>query len=243
MNTKIKTTSATTTKNTDNIKTQKITRKKVRLLFSGGAKKDEDNITFLNAAQNVIKDYENDKRNDIEIKPLYEIEDAEFIINKIELQEDNSIESIDFFSHGSELALYVKRVFILGLNQSLYVNEVIEQEHKNILGEYSGNLSELNYSKFTNTTIVEIHGCNTGSIEEKNKNINFSMIFSKHLYDAGKTKSVVIGHVTKANPNQHKTLKGSDYRHGGRRVYHNGKELFFTRIEGRITSVMINCKL
>jgi hypothetical protein len=147
------------------------------------------------------------------------------------------------FSHGSELALYVKRVFILGLNQSLYVNEEIEQEHKNILGEYSGNLSEINYSKFTNTAIIEIHGCNTGSVEEKNKNINFSMIFSKHLHDAGKTKSVVIGHVTKANPNQHKTLTGSDYRHGGRRVYHNGKELFFTRIEGRITSAMINQKL
>lgn len=239
----IKITSAKTSKKANNIKTQKISRKKVRLFFYGGAKKDEDNTTFLNAAKNVKSDYENDKRKDIEIKPIYEIENAEYIINTIKSQEDNSIESIDFFSHGSELALYVKRVFILGLNQSLYINEEVELEHRNILGEYSGNLNEINYNKFTNTAIVEIHGCNTGSVEKKNKNINFAMIFSKHLYNAGKTRAVVIGHVTQANPNQHNTLKGSDYRHGGRRVYHNGKELFFTRTEGRITSTMINKNL
>ncbi len=49
-----------------------------------------------------------------------------------------------------------------------------------------------------------------------------------------------MGHVDYANPNNHKTLKGSDYRHGGRRVFHNGKELFFTRKEGRITASEIN---
>ena len=66
------------------------------------------------------------------------------------------------------------------------------------------------------------------------------MTLSKYLYDAGKVKSFVIRHVTNANPNQHKTLQGNDYRHGGRRIYHNGLEFLFTREEGRITSKKLN---
>ena len=97
MNATTKKTSATTSKNTDNTKMQKITRKKVRLFFYGRARKNTHNNTFLNAATNVRNDYKKDNRKDIEIKPLYEHKSAEDIIERIVMETDNSIESIDFF--------------------------------------------------------------------------------------------------------------------------------------------------
>lgn len=114
MNVKTKTTSATTSKNTDNTKMQKITRKKVRLFFYGGARKDTHNNTFLDAATNVRNDYKKDNRKDIEIKPLYEHKSAEDIIERIEMEADNSIESIDFFLM-EPLRLYASNVLFLVL--------------------------------------------------------------------------------------------------------------------------------
>ncbi|ECI6680386.1 hypothetical protein EHE65_03955 [Salmonella enterica subsp. enterica] len=241
MNAKTKTTSATTSKNPDNTKTQKITRKKVRLFFYGGARKGSHNNTFLDAATNVRNDYEKDKSKDIEIKPLYEHKSAEDIIERIEMEADNSIESIDFFSHGTPAALRFQRS-TFGFGQDLFMNTE-EQKKEDKWDGNAGNLSEINYSKFTNTAIIEVHGCRVGSVEKEFNNINWAMIFSKYLYDAGKKKSVVIGHITKANPDQHKTLTGSDYRHGNRRIYHNGEELDVYRKEGRISSEYINKKL
>lgn len=241
MNVKTKTTSATTSKNTDNTKMQKITRKKVRLFFYGGARKDTHNNTFLDAATNVRNDYKKDNRKDIEIKPLYEHKSAEDIIERIEMEADNSIESIDFFSHGTPAALRFQRS-TFGFGQDLFMNAEVQEKEDTFDGN-AANLSEINYSKFTNTAIIEVHGCRVGSVEPELNNINWAMIFLKYLYDAGKTQSVVIGHITKANPDQHKTLKGSDYRHGNRRIYHNGKELDIYRNEGRIPSEYINKKL
>lgn len=238
MNNKTKTTSSITSKQPDNTKTQKITRKKVRLFFYGGARLSSHNNTFLNAATNVRNDYKKDNRKDIEIKPLYEHKSAEDIVERIGMEADNSIESIDFFSHGSPTALRFQRS-TFGFGQDLFMNAK-EQKKEDKWDGNAANLSEINYSKFTNTAIIEVHGCRIGSIEPELDNINWAMIFSKHLYDAGKTKSVVIGHIQKANPDEHKTLKGSDYRHGKRRIYHNGNELVVYRYEGRIPSKFIN---
>jgi hypothetical protein len=64
-------------------------------------------------------------------------------------------------------------------------------------------------------------------------------VFFKILdYDHAKGFARERGHGTKANPNS-ETL-GNDYRHGLRRVYHNGTELFTTKREGRIPSRIIN---
>ena len=40
--------------------------------------------------------------------------------------------------------------------------------------------------------------------------------------------------MTDANPDDHSMGKVDDYRHGRRRVFHNGEVLFFTGVEGRI---------
>ncbi|EBB7908385.1 hypothetical protein CKH23_17525 [Salmonella enterica] len=61
-----------------------------------------------------------------------------------------------------------------------------EQEKEDKWDGNAGNLSEINYSKFTNTAIIEVHGCRVGSVEKEFNNINWAMIFSKYLYDAGK---------------------------------------------------------
>jgi len=63
---------------------------------------------------------------------------------------------------------------------------------------------------------------------------------SRLLYASGKQRAVVLGHVTYANPNNHTTLVGDDYRHGVRRFYHGGSTLFLTKNEGRIEVTLIN---
>lgn len=101
-------------------------------------------------------------------------------------------------------------------------------------------MDDIDYSVFTESAKCEIHDCNASSITDENAGVNFASELSRNLYEAGKTNAVVIGHVDSANPNGHRSLSGSDYRHGGRRVYHNGQPLFFTRREGRITAADIN---
>jgi len=229
-------------------KSIKVTYK--RLLLYGGARKSEHNNTFKAAAEVVKKDYGNDG----EII-LIKIEGGgQFVVNKINSYSDNSIQSIDFFTHGNDRSLLFK--FDDSKNyQELYINDTEEQEQGITFWDRLGSLigigldpdenkngadiSEINYNVFTNSAKIEFHGCNTASepkqeekieLEKKKIPINFASEFSKRLYNAGKERAVVIGHITKANPNGIK----NDYRHGTRRVYHNGKELFLYRKEGRI---------
>lgn len=202
----------------------------VRLMFHGGAKRADHNNTFENAAQNVNKDYENSAK-------IYRINTAQDIIKKINEQKDNSIQSIDFFTHGGKEALYFKNSGIFNLNNSLYINKKSDQG--GWLGN-SGSLDGINFSKFTNDAKIEMHGCNTASIDGENvDDENFAKYFSQKLFDAGKKNAVVIGHVVNANPNRDSSEK-SDYRHGVRRIYHGGQILFRTQKEGRITANMIN---
>jgi len=216
-----------------------------RLMFYGGAKSSSHNNTFSNAANSVNKDYST-KAEVIKVN-----KGGQSIVDKINSETENTIQSIDFFTHGNEKQLLFKPDSD-GNYQELYLDDDDEQKEGElefwdyILGadsdenENGADIGEIDCKVFTKTAKIEIHGCNTGSITDENKGINFASTFSKNLYNAGKTKSVVVGHVTYANPNAHTTLSGSDYRHGGRRIYHNGKELFFTRKEGRITGADIN---
>ncbi|GKX61163.1 hypothetical protein SOASR031_34780 [Leminorella grimontii] len=50
-----------------------------------------------------------------------------------------------------------------------------------------------------------------------------------------KIKYVVIDRVVQENLNLRKTLKGNGYMQDERRIYHNGKKLFFTREDDRYT--------
>lgn len=56
-------------------------------------------------------------------------------------------------------------------------------------------------------------------------------------------KAVVIGHFTKANPKingEKTTIAEQDYRHGTRRIYHNGKLIGTYIQKGRISAKTIN---
>lgn len=206
-----------------------------RMIFYGGAKQSSHNATFLNAANNTNKDYGADK---VKTEDFIAIKSAATIVDKINDQSENTVQSIDIFCHGGRDELYFAHKEWAGDND-LYKNQKEESKDANYPWNDSKTLNDIDYSVFTNNAKIEIHGCNTGSYDE-GKDSPFAEVLSKKLKDAGKTKVVVVAHVDSANPNMHKSLKGDDYRHGGRRIFHNGKELFFTRKEGRITGAEIN---
>ena len=232
-------------------------KKYKRFLFWGGAKGSSDNNSFYFASLNVLKDYGKD--GEIIHKGIYT---GKSIVDLINEQEDNSIQSIDFFYHGSEYALYMVRDKKTKKGSSLSEDISDEDKEKNDLyaskttrfvqswggGEDGDVINNIKFSKFTNSAKIEIHGCNAagGTILADNIVINLS----QYLYEAGKTESVVIGHSTKANPNLPSTKRkkgetdkewnrraniSQDYRHGERKVYHNGKVILTTTNEGRIT--------
>lgn len=205
-----------------------------RLIFYGGSKSHDG--VFKRAADNVNNDYS--KSDKVKKEDFILIKTAKTIVDKINSEEDNIVQSIDVFCHGGRDELYFSHNEMWGDND-LYKNQKEESADANYWWNSSRTLNDINYNVFTNTVKIEIHGCTTGSYDE-GKDSPFAEVFSKHIYNAGKTKSIVIAHGTKSNPNMHKTLKGDDYRHGFRRIFHNGKQLFTTRKEGRITASEIN---
>jgi RHS repeat-associated protein len=208
----------------------------VRLIFHGGAKKAGDNSAFEFAAKNVAKDYGGVKSVSMNV-----VSSAQEIVNTINKQADGSVQSVDIFTHGGTNALYTydPEGAVAG-NTSLYRGGA-KQFFNLAWGEGSATIGEIDFNKFTNSAKIELHGCNTCDANSKNDNI--AADFSTRLYDAGKTKAVVIGHSTSANPNikgKKTTNSQQDYRHGKRVVYHNGKVLFSTSIKGRIRASIID---
>jgi RHS repeat-associated protein len=198
-----------------------------RLMFVGKASKTSDNNAFKQAATNLNKEYTDSKAS------IFYISTGKEIVNEIN-NSSKKIQSIDFFSHSGHNGMFFTHDEWLGDND-FYINDAEENKVAGYWTNDSADLSEIDYTKFTNDAKVEFHGCNSGN---KDFADNMASEFSKSMYGAGKTKSVAIGHGTKANPNS-ETL-GNDYRHGLRRVYHNGTELFTTKREGRIPSRIIN---
>ena len=221
-----------------------------RLIFWGGARKLGDNSAFWFASRNVIKDYGNDGN-----VQSFKAKSGAFIINTINSQKDNSIQSVDFFTHGSQYALYMVSDKKSGMNSS--TSQTIPKDVAESNNLYSSNTTKLfqswgggnetdvinniDFDKFTVNAKIEIHGCKSaaGTIFVDNLATNLS----EALYDAGKTRSVVIGHLNSANPRisgDATSNKEQDYRHGTRIIYHNGEELFRTNKKGRISAKMIN---
>ena len=209
-----------------------------RLMFYGGAKQQSHNNTFKNAANAVNKDYGETKAK---AEDIIAIETAETIVDKINSEKPNSIQSIDIFSHGGRDALYFKDDDMFG-SDNLYKNQKKESDHANYWWNDSKHLGDIDYNVFTDDAIIEFHGCTVGSYDE-GLDAPFAEVMSTHLTKAGKSKAVTIGHGTKANPDQHKTLKGDDYRHGLRRVFYKGSELFTTKLEGRIAAKKIKTSI
>ena len=217
-----------------------------RLVIYGGARKSGDNSAFFHASKNVIKDY----KNDLPVKSFFIDKGAETIVSALKNQNDNTVQSLDLFCHGDPDGVY----FVLGasidksvenierkpISSNIYKDKFSSNfrgfwdDEKQMKNQYA--ISNLKLSAFTNESKVEIHGCNTGRGEDC-----FAAELSKQLFDAGKIKSVVIGHASKANPNIGGTtsVTKQDYRHGNRIIYHNGKAILSFTGGGRISSKII----
>lgn len=224
----------------------------IRLLLHGGARLASHNSAFHFASLNVMKDYGSDG----EII-RQSVDTAEKIVNMINSQTDNTIQSLDIFSHGGPGGLF----FIKGantntnitkedveeknLNSSLYVGRTVKIFYGRDKSAESCTVQKINFSKFTKNSKIEMHGCQT--CYDMVVLDNMCEELSELLYKAGKTDSIVIGHEDKANPNiagEGKTTNNQqDYRHGKRNVFNNGKIIFTTTKKGRITVQEINAAL
>lgn len=173
-----------------------------------------------------------DDYNDSLLQAVFQIESAQTITRTIRASLKNTIQSLDLFSHGGPIKLYFKRGAD-NKDNDLYRYESDMGDNN----RESDHLQNIKYEAFTDGAKVEFHGCNTGMIEEVD---TFARVFSVGLKLFGKKNAVVISHGDYANPDQHKTLKGDDYRHGLRRIYNGGETLFLTREEGRISADTIN---
>jgi hypothetical protein len=224
----------------------------VRMIFYGGAKKASDNSSFYHASRNVIKDY----KKDIPILEKF-IDSAKTIIDTIKAQKVGTIQSIDFFCHSSQIGLHLvksanlktnildKDMEIKKLNTSLYSMKFYESALGDYLHIEANVLNSMSFNRFTSSAKIELHGCNTA--DELYLFDNFAEELSELLYDAEKNNSVVIGHITKANPlingDGKTTIAEQDYRHGGRNIYNNGDKLSTSYTKGRIGANEINLAL
>ncbi|SCU91547.1 conserved hypothetical protein [Cupriavidus necator] len=204
--------------------------RKVRLLLWGGAYAQSDNSAFQMAAINVAKDYKKDDKNKYEIinKRLRSLQS---LILEINDQKPNSIRSLDIFTHGGPDNFFMVTVrndqdgsFLNNIRLYRYIfhNDSFSRAH----------LRKLKFENFSEDAKVEIHGCQTAATSD-----NIVADFSKYLFAAGKTKSVVIGHTTNTDPriNGDKTgIPDQDYRHLERAIYRGGKLLTKTRKTGAL---------
>lgn len=217
-------------------------KRKVRLLLWGGAATPGDNSAFEWATRNVIKDYKaSDKTSIIE---QHRILVAQDIVSHINRQDDDSIRSVDIFTHGGMQALYLttadpdtnKALRYVLHNSSLYRSRT--RMIFNAAGWTKGSalIGEIKFSKFTINAKVELHGCKTAGTESDDNNITAD--FSAQLAKAGKDASIVIGHADKANPNINgggEKNNEQDYRHGQRVIFSKGKIVKVTKQKGHLS--------
>lgn len=218
-------------------------KRKVRLLLWGGAAVPGDNAAFQWSSRNVIKDYKAADGEKFTINDSH-ILVAKDIVSKINDQDDDSIRSLDVFTHGGPQALYLTTAskdtnkmlrYVLN-NSSLYRTRTRMVFNAAGWTDGSALISEINFAKFTTNAKIELHGCKTADAESDTDNI--AADFSTRLYTAGKTASIVIGHADKANPNikgGHEKDPEQDYRHGQRVVFSNGKIIKVTSQKGAIS--------
>lgn len=226
-------------------------KRKVRLLLWGGAAVPGDNSAFEFAKANVVRDYKNaDKGGFVFVEKRIQV--AKDIVAAINAQEDDSIRSLDIWTHGGPQALYLttakppppkdaswyeQTAYRVGRftlhNSSLYRtrSNLVVQGAGWVEG--SALIADIKFSKFAAHAKVELHGCRTADTESDADNIVAD--FSLRLYEAGKKSAVAIGHADKANPNIKgggEALAEQDYRHGQRVLFSNGKVVKATSQKG-----------
>jgi hypothetical protein len=215
----------------------------VRLIIWGGAATPGDNSAFEFSARNVASDYRAKTKGNFSFVQQH-IKVAKDIVSLINRQPQDSIRSLDIFTHGGPQALYLTTAdadsnqilrYVLH-NSSLYRSRA--RMYFNAAGwtEGSALIGDIDFARFTMNAKIELHGCATAAADSDTDNI--AADFSVRLVQAGKRNTVVIGHADKANPN----IKGGgeknseqDYRHGRRIVFHNGRILRATNQRGLIS--------
>lgn len=213
----------------------------VRLLFYGGSIRPEDNSTFQWAAKNVAGDY-----TDGQVRVL-EAKSSDYISNTINEQDDNSVASLDIFTHGSTVGLFMYEGSAEN-NVSMYDSWATKLVTGSNIKKGAGTIKDIDFDKFTDNAVIELHGCRSCAPHELSNKLfdvdNIAQDLSQKLSRSGKKNAVVIGHSKKSGPlinGEGKTSNAQqDYRHGPRVVYHAGEVLFTTRKKGRIRRKTIN---
>jgi len=213
----------------------------VRLIFSGGALKASDNSAFKFAAENVKKDY----GKSIKVE-LLDAKSSDYISGTINAHKNSSIVSLDIITHGSYVAFFMYQDGDKDKNVSMYDMGLTKFFVGTSTQKESGTIDDIDFNKFSNNAVIEIHGCKACSDHILPDVDNIAQDLSQKLFKAGKKNAVVIGHTTKANPNiydDNTTKSQQDYRHDPRAAYYNGKLLFKTSKTGRISRKTINTYL
>jgi len=238
----------------------------VRLIFIAKCFTSAENSAFRFAAANLVADYERDSfaRGRVVVKRIY-FDNARQIVDSINRQR-LVIKSVDFLSHSRDDRIGAEMTRgAVQYRTSLFGSREREEEAR-VLEDASGgdlhnsprmaSIEDINFSHFSYDAVIEIHGCHAGAgIDSLPANICKRM--SRALYMSGKQLAVVIGHGTRANPNEargagthsgvaaapgpgfRESVVAQDYRHGLRLVYFNGRTILATWAPGAIASTAI----
>jgi RHS repeat-associated protein len=230
----------------------------VRLFIASQNNKfSSDSYQFWNAAYDLQQWYGN-KYGWSGVEKIKKAWSATAIVNLINGQGDNSIASLDVFSHSSPQGIWfyhnannkveVSDDKFLSFEyqvdneyNGLYRNEESYESEPGIKKNmaqlsYAKVLKDINFKKFAKNARIEFHGCETAGKDqyqvgfEETRNSNLCIDFSKLLYEQGKTDAVVIGHIGASGPKS----GTNDYRQGHRGVFWNGRLLFETNSTGEI---------
>jgi len=233
----------------------------VRLIFIAKCFTSAENSAFRFAAANLVADYERDSGCRAFVKRIY-FDNARQIVDSINHQR-LVIKSVDFLSHSRDDRIGAEMTRgAVQYRTSLFVSRERLEEARVLTDAAGGDLrnsprmasiEEIDFSHFSYDAVIEIHGCHAGAgIDSLPANICKRL--SRALYMSGKRLAVVIGHGTRANPNEARgagmhsgvaaaagpgfkeSVLAQDYRHGLRLVYFNGRAILSTRTPGAIAS-------
>ena len=236
----------------------------VRLIFIAKCFTSAENSAFKFAAANLTADYERDSSCRVVVKRIY-FDNARQIVDSINHQR-LVIRSVDFLSHSRDDRIGAEMTRgAVQYRTSLFESRERMEEARVLTDAEGGDLrnsprmasiEQIDFSHFSYDAVIEIHGCHGGtSVDSLPANICRRL--SRALYMSGKQLGVVIGHATRANPNEARgagthsgvaaaagpgfkeSVLSQDYRHGLRLVYFNGRTILGTRTPGGIPETTI----